>query len=251
MTGWKELGAELDRWEAAGRRAAFWWRDDDATAPSPALDRLLALRREHRVPLALAVIPTRADRALAERLAGERDIAVLQHGFAHVNHAPAGAKKCELSEVRPPAEMLAELAEGRARLEDWPGFLPVLVPPWNRIAPGLPARLPALGFRGLSGFGARAAAPAGLAIANTHIDPVAWRAGRGFVGLAPALQTAIDALEGRRTGRLDAAEPTGLLTHHAAHAETVWTFVAEFLARTRVHAGARWLAAREVFGVAA
>ena len=44
MTGWADLDAELDRWKAAGRAATLWWRDDDATRPTPALDRLLALQ---------------------------------------------------------------------------------------------------------------------------------------------------------------------------------------------------------------
>jgi hypothetical protein len=251
MTGWDELAQELDRWEAAGKRAALWWRDDDATAPTPELDRLLALRRRHNLPLALAVIPAEAGPALAERLRGETDITILQHGYAHLNHAPAGAKKCELTDTRPMATMLAELAAGKTRLANWAGFLPVLVPPWNRIAPALVPLLAVEGFRGLSGFGTRGAAPAGLGIGNTHLDPVAWRAGGGFVGLEPMLRVAIEALEARRSGRLDPTEPIGLLTHHRAQVETVWDFVAEYLLRTRGHPGACWLAAREVFGVAA
>lgn len=250
MTGWAELDAELDRWAAAGRRAALWWRDDDATALSAALNRLLALRRQHDLPLALAVIPAHAGRALADRLAGEAQIAVLQHGYAHVNHAPAGAKKCELTDARPLAQIWAELAEGRARLADWNGFLPVMVPPWNRIAPPLIAQLPAQGYLGLSGFGSGLKSADGLRIVDTHIDPIAWRGDRGFVGLEPALQAAIAALEHRRTGTPGPDEPTGLLTHHAVHDESIWSFVAEFLTRTRKHPGARWMSARALFGVA-
>ena len=36
------LSRELARWRAAGRRARLWWRDDDARAPGPELERLLA-----------------------------------------------------------------------------------------------------------------------------------------------------------------------------------------------------------------
>ncbi|MEK9660397.1 MAG: hypothetical protein VW644_01455, partial [Alphaproteobacteria bacterium] len=42
---WDALAAELDVWAAAGRTATLWWRDDDADAASPALERLLALQR--------------------------------------------------------------------------------------------------------------------------------------------------------------------------------------------------------------
>lgn len=210
-----------------------------------------AIRRRHDLPLALAVIPASAEHALADRLVQETQVAVLQHGYAHVNHAPAGAKKCELTDARLLAQTLAELAAGRARLTAWAGFLPVLVPPWNRIAPTLVEQLPAHGYRGLSGFGPRAVTPAALLSANTHIDPIAWRGDRGFIGLEPALGAAVAELEGRRTRRLDPTEPTGLLTHHAAHVESVWSFVAEFLTHTRKHPAARWLSARELFGVAA
>lgn len=44
---WDRLAAELDRWDAAGRRATFWWRDDDAVAPTPALDACLKAAVAH------------------------------------------------------------------------------------------------------------------------------------------------------------------------------------------------------------
>ena len=64
--------ARLDALYAEGRR----WRDDDARAPTLALDRLLALQAEAGVPLALAVIPDRVDPALEARLQG-RPISIL------------------------------------------------------------------------------------------------------------------------------------------------------------------------------
>ena len=39
------------------RPVQFWWRDDDASAPSPALERAVGLSRKYGIPLALAVIP--------------------------------------------------------------------------------------------------------------------------------------------------------------------------------------------------
>src|SRR5260370_330913 len=57
MSAWQSLMDELDRWPAG--TATFWWRDDDATAASPALDRLPALSDQ---PLALAGIPARGPR---------------------------------------------------------------------------------------------------------------------------------------------------------------------------------------------
>ena len=101
--GWPDLVAELDRWAAAERNATFWWRDDDAAAVTEPLLRLLELCRRHGVPLALAVIPQPADPALAALIArSDAPVTVMQHGFAHRNHAPEGAKSAELGDHRPP-----------------------------------------------------------------------------------------------------------------------------------------------------
>ena len=52
------IGPELARWKAAGHAPAFWWRDDDARRPTPALDRLLALsaRFDASITVAAAVL---------------------------------------------------------------------------------------------------------------------------------------------------------------------------------------------------
>jgi len=134
---WTALGSELDAWAAAGREALIWWRDDDATAPSDALHRLLDLAAAAEAPLALAVIPAKAESDLDALLEGHSaETAVLQHGFAHQNHAPAGTKKCELVSPASRETVPDELRQGRDSLaRRFPArFLPVLVPPWNRIA---------------------------------------------------------------------------------------------------------------------
>ena len=53
----RALARELDLWADQGLQARFWWRDDDAEDASPALARLLLLRRKLGLPLAVAVIP--------------------------------------------------------------------------------------------------------------------------------------------------------------------------------------------------
>ena len=63
---WPDLLVELDRWEEAGLVAQFWWRDDDAVAPSPRLDRLMAVAES--APVALAVIPADVKDELAAAL---------------------------------------------------------------------------------------------------------------------------------------------------------------------------------------
>jgi len=250
MSSWKALRAELDRWRREGRRASFWWRDDDASAPGEALDRLVALAGKHGVPLALAVIPADMDPSLADALPRRARLQLLQHGFSHRNHAPATEKKMELGPQRPRGEVARELRAGRKRLEALFGrrFLPALVPPWNRIDPALLPRLPGLGFVGLSTFRARAtAAPApGLRQVNCHIDIIDWRE-RRFAGEAAALDQAVGHLAARRRAAADPTEPTGLMTHHLAHDAAAWRFLDRFLGATATHPAARWLGARQAF----
>jgi hypothetical protein len=149
--------ALLDRAQGASTAIRFWWRDDDAVTSTPELERLLSIRREHDVPLALAVVPKDATRSLAERLAGEPSVRVLQHGWQHKRHSPEGEKKMELGDHRPAAEVLGELRAGFERLSElFPSqFLPILVPPWNRIGAAVRAERQSAGLIGLSTFGQR------------------------------------------------------------------------------------------------
>lgn len=241
-SAWNTLTAELDRWAEVGRIASFWWRDDDAVTAGPALESLLGMSERHQVPLALAVIPEPVETGLAERLAqSAAPVTVVQHGFAHRNHAPPGEKTAELGDHRDVATVAAELADGRDRLAALfaERFLPAMVPPWNRISAGVEAVLPELGFRGLSTFGPRPAA--GLGYLNTHIDIIDWRGDRGFTGDTVCLDAAIGHLSDRRTGRCDPDEPTGLLTHHLVHDEACWRFIDRFLAETLRHPAAAWV----------
>jgi hypothetical protein len=250
MTSWAALRTELDRWQAAGRRASFWWRDDDAETPSPALDRLLALRASRDLPLALAVIPDGAGPALAERLHSERGLRVLQHGYAHRNHAPDTEKTIELGRHRSLPTVMAELRAGRRKLERLFGrdFQAVVVPPWNRIDGRVIAALAPAGYRGLSVFGPRAArfATPGLVQANCHLDVMNW-SNRRFAGTAPALKRAILHLRLRRKGEADVTEPTGLMTHHLAHDRAAWDFIARFLDETKNHPAGLWIGSAAAF----
>ena len=237
---WGEFDAELDRWRDDGRVADFWWRDDDAAAPSAPLARLLKLSEESGVPLALAVVPLEA---VPELFNGLR-ASVLMHGTDHRSRARAGEKKTEFGSDETDAAALGRLTNARERLQRLAGgrFLPVLAPPWNRFKRSLAARLPDAGLRGLSGYGPRDAAHAapGVSQVNTHVDIIDWRGTRGFVGEAAALRAALKHLTARRSGAADPAEPTGWLTHHAVHDAAAWHFLERLFERTRRHA-ARWI----------
>lgn len=246
---WTDLMAELDGWRQVGRQATLWWRDDDATRASQPLDRLLGLAAEAGVPIALAVIPRDAEDSLADTLGSRDGIAVLQHGFAHANHAPGDDRQEEYGTHRPREVMLGELAEGWRRLERFPGRLPVMVAPWNRMDDALIAHLPAAGLAAVSTLGPRAAAVAapGVRRTNVHVDIVDWQGGGGFMGDGPVLAQVVRHLAARRSGTCDTDEPTGLMTHHLFHDEGCWDFVGRFLAATTAHPAVRWVDTRTAF----
>ncbi len=250
---WARLDAELAAWKAAGRTATLWWRDDDAGDATPALHRLVALAQRHRAPLALAVVPAWATPAPRAAVAGANGlVTVLQHGYAHANHAPLGEKKNELGPERPAPVVVAEIAQGWQLLERQFGesFWPALVPPWNRMAPYLPPFLAELRFRGLSQFGPRARRQPvrGLTQVNTHLDIVHWKGpAPRFAGTAKLVEDFAAQLEARRLGTADPGEPTGLLTHHAAHDEACWAFLDALFERVARAEAAEWLPAPYVF----
>ena len=225
---------ELDRVSGGGLCLSLWWRDDDATRHTPALDHLLSLSRELDWPVALAVIPGRAEPSLGERLSSCPTTVVLPHGLHHANHAPAGEKRAEFGAHRPWATLVSDARAARASLRDrfGPQALDIFVPPWNRIAPDLAATLPQAGYIGLSAFGSTAASARGWARLDTHLDPVDWRGMRSVVepaAMAAALRRAV------RAG----ATTIGLLTHHLMFDRDLWRVLAELLASLAEHPAIR------------
>lgn len=242
---WRALEEELARWRDAGRAVEFWWRDDDATAPTQPVKKLLELSAKSGVPLALAVIPLAAKEELFEGM-GAR---VLMHGTDHRNRGGAGDKKTEFPTGEADSSIAERLAAARDRLATLAGkaFLPVLAPPWNRFERPLQPLL-ASGLRGLSGYGPRKSAiPApGITQVNTHVDIIDWRGTRRFCGEEAALAAAARHLAARRAGAADAAEPTGWLTHHELHDRSAWEFLERLFERTRL-LGVQWADAESLF----
>ena len=95
MTTRDDLIAELDTWSDGGINATFWWRDDDAVEHTPALHRLFTQSGEHDIPLTLAVVPFGAHKELCTGTDSPRHLRLVQHGYAHINHAPYNEKKSE------------------------------------------------------------------------------------------------------------------------------------------------------------
>ncbi len=249
MADWNALAEELDRWAASGAVATLWWRDDDATRASPDLDHLLALRARYGIPVALAVIPRDLDESLPATLAGRPDVAVLQHGWSHDNHASVGAKTEEHGPHRPRDVVLAEIARGWARIAALPGSLPVYVAPWNRLDPTLLADLPRTGLRAVSAINPRRRAEPvpGIREVNIHCDLIDWPGSRGFLGDEAVLGQIVSHLAARRSGNADPDEPTGMMSHHLFHDPECWDFLDRFLGFTRAHPAVRWLSAGAAF----
>ena len=237
----KLLIETLDDFASKNIVADLWLRDDDATQPSAALDRLLELSQRHSTPMTLAVIPHPTGEALARRLEGTSAIDVAVHGWAHQNHAGPDEKKRELGLHRPLETVVGELEAGLQKLRSLHDqrFVPMLVPPWNRIDHAVIEHLPQAGYEALSVYGPEM--PDRLPLLNTHVDVIDWRGTRG--GKDHDLlfaETAARMRQAHATGGM-----TGILTHHLDHDESVWAFLQSLLSVTTSHPACRWRSSRQ------
>ena len=234
---WQPLHAELDIWQNQGQTAQFWLRDDDAIAPTPALDRLIAILARHHIPVLLAIIPKSAGPELAARLAGADLVLPCQHGFSHRNHAGPGEKPQELGLHRGFEPALADLRAGRDKLLALFGdaLRPVLVPPWTRIDPALVKHLAGLGLTALSTFGAPA--PPDFRI-DANVDIIDWRATRSGHEHPKLVGKLVEALVAARKNQ---HAPIGILAHHLVHGERAWSFLDNLGENLAGHPAARWV----------
>ena len=224
---------------AAGSPVNFWLRDDDAIEPSDMLDRLLDLTSTFHVPLTLAVIPAHTGDALAQQLSASEHVCVAVHGWSHANHAPAEEKKQELGNHRPVHEILAELSEGFSHLSQLHSsrFVPLLVPPWNRISPDIVEHLSELGFKAVSTFGDEKSSK--VLSVNTQVDIIDWKGNRGGRPTIELAAEILDCIENDRSS-------IGVLTHHLVHDEAAWQFLQQLFEASTDHPGARWVSVREL-----
>lgn len=232
----------LDRFRDEGRVADLWLRDDDAVEPTAALEKFLQTAQQFEVPVTLAVIPAPTGHELADWLESRPRISVAVHGYAHINHAPAGEKKRELGLHREQGTVVAELIAGYEKLHSLHGkrFVPMLVPPWNRIDAAVAEALANTDYRAISVFGPEK--PSSLTAINTHVDPIDWHGTRGcrdhdtlFAELAARLETVL------KTGGT-----AGFLTHHLVHDKSLEDFLSRLFDVTAGHSGCRWCDSRNL-----
>ena len=165
------------------------------------------------------------------------------HGWSHTNYANDNEKKQELGNHRPSSVVLAELQLGITTLEQLHSgrFIPLLVPPWNRISDELISQLGKLGFKGLSTFGNNAEGMriADVKIINTQVDIIDWKGNRGGRAVGELVSEIITQLQENRSS-------IGFLTHHLVHDEAAWLFLEQLFKVTSGHPGVRWLSAADL-----
>lgn len=250
----KKLLDELDAWAWTGTPARLWWRDDDAAEPEMALDRLINLTEAHSAPCGLAVIPAKTGEPLRRFVSGCSHIWILQHGFAHVNHAPSGSGAWELGLHRPKDVILDELRQGKNKLSRLfkDHFVPAIVPPWNKIDSDLFPYLQNLGFHGVSASykRKRPLMPEGMSYADAHCDLLTWKdkeKGAAFVGVERCIEDMVKHLNAKRKGRATPTEPTCVLTHHLEMDEASWEFMEQLLPMVSQHAAAEWVSPADIW----
>ena len=236
---WAPLHEALARLRAANEALPIWWRDDDATDFTPALEHLSQASMQTGLPVHLAVIPGNARPKLAGFAAERAHIVPVVHGWRHINHAPPDAKKAEFGRRRVAGG--DDIAAARAAMDQvfGGGYQPLFVPPWNRFDASFLPHLKTNGFKGLSTFQPRSSIYAGFGIVqiNTHIDPIDWRGSRDLHDPDHLILHTATLIHARLDRTQDSTEPLGYLTHHLVHTSRVWTF-SESLLNTLLDGGA-------------
>jgi peptidoglycan/xylan/chitin deacetylase (PgdA/CDA1 family) len=212
-------------------------RDDDVGWDDGRLWHVLDLLANHGLPADLALIPTEMNRTLARGLvalssSASHPVSIHQHGFAHVNHEPAG-RKFEFGPTREGSQQRRDIAEGRKRLRDLFGPMvdPIFTPPWNRCTSGTGHLLVDLGFEVLS----REERAGSLGIPGLVELPVQvdWFAHRKGTRLSRLEFGELLARVVERSGRV------GLMLHHGVMDEAERTMAGELFALLSEHQSVR------------
>ncbi|MET0384283.1 MAG: polysaccharide deacetylase family protein [Burkholderiaceae bacterium] len=245
------LHEELGHWQQVGRHCPLWWRDDDLIADSPALRTMADMAERNGVPVLVAVIPAQATATLAQETAAMALLSFCQHGYDHRNHEPAGAPPSEFGAARPLDALTADLQAGRDGMAALFGdrFMPVFVPPWNRLRLDAMPVLKGLGLRGVSQYpGEAAAAPAVLPVVNAHVDILQWSP-RPPIACHPTAVLVQRLVAHLRDSRAQAepAAPVGVLTHHRPMLDDAWTFMQRLIDVSRSYNCVRWMSPAELF----
>lgn len=223
------LNHELAIWRRAWHVPQLWWRDDDCREPTWQLDRLLEVRRD--IPITLAVIPDVDLNPLANRLSATSDVTVAQHGVDHENKLPPGGPRSEFPVDASQSAVSAAVAAGRARMVA-AGLPPItFVPPWNEPSDRQIEAIKSARYDSYS-IGATGKPLEALKHVGAQVDILRWKGKPHFKGRRRVFDALRKQLEARRAmGAYE--EPIGILTHHLVHDEPAWRFLDWFVAYSR------------------
>lgn len=239
----KDVVEELERWQKENRPLNIWWRDDDATSPNQELMCAVDVASSLSIPLSIAVIPASVDSSLPKYLATVPQVRVLQHGYTHTNFEEPQHPKSEFGTSRKLEDVLSDIARGYQILSDSFGnmFLPVFVPPWNRISDDFIPHLAQLGIQQLSVFGSgRHEIKSSIMKFNVHCDLIEW-SNRESLSSNQIDKLISDELRARRVGSIDTDEPVGLLTHHLLHSQDFWSEFSSLIDLTLHYPCVNWI----------
>ncbi|MBR71921.1 MAG: hypothetical protein CMM30_03140 [Rhodospirillaceae bacterium] len=248
---WDDLIYEINSNIDIGLPVEFWWRNDGVYSKSNDLRQLSSLASNEGVPVAISVIPEKMRDDIVFHIKNFDNHFVIQHGYAHKNHAHISEQKNELSLNRPIKDSLKDLSIGFRNLssEFECKFLPILVPPWNRLSTQIIPHLNSLGLMGLSCLGGRnfPNPVSNIFQTNTHIDLIDWKGTNRFIGTGAAIAFACKHLSDKRNGKADPFEPTGLLTHHMRMDFSSWAFIGTFIRKTKTISDVQWPSIQDIF----
>jgi hypothetical protein len=240
------MNSSLARLESAlgrrGRQTApprLFFRDDDVDEDEAPLRRLLSLFLERNTPINLGVIPGRLTAACAEMLAqfagsAPAPLELNQHGWLHLNHESEG-RKCEFGPSRTYAEQLADIAQGRERMNEafGPNWFPVFIPPWNRCTEETHRALDHLGFRALSAkLGGAVVTGYRFEEISITLDLYRWNGG---ARLKPP-EEVVDSL----IAQLSRQQTIGVALHHKVMDERAFSFLGSLLDALESHPAVRF-----------
>jgi hypothetical protein len=233
VTAWLDpLRARLDD---APRPVKFFFRDDDVGWGDEPLWALLDRFTRRARPIDLAVIPALLNGPLVGALQRRRDwseIALHQHGWAHVNHEPSG-RQSEFGPSRSIDQVRTDLQRGRAAMRAAFGSASceVFVPPWNRCSAATAAALRDDGVRAVSRDAtAEPFRLGGLAEIPVTVDWLAKCRSGGRVAAPERGRLLATAMSG--------SQPVGVMLHHALMTDDDLDQVDDLLGVFDAHPGA-------------
>jgi hypothetical protein len=241
----------IPRLRDEGRMLEFWWRDDDLADGDDRLPAFSEISRQLGIAPLVAVVPGRRTAGAVVAADMPASWSYAQHGWEHRNHSPAGQGRNEFGELRPPADVKADLVRGREVMMDQfaDQYLDVFVPPWHSFADTHETLINSVGYRGFSGgdLRVRANLASDVVQAASHVDLLEWSGGRAVLCPPDMLKRRLDRPLQHRAMSKSRNVRVGILSHHRVMSDAIWDYFSRFVEKSRAYDIVRWLDPRDVF----